>query len=679
MGALSKVTFSKLFVLYFIFSVLYIALSFTTLLPSIFIDELLYSKLAENLWSNHTLLFRGNNFHFYNVAYSIIISPFYCLPSKEYIFAAIKIFNSLIYCLALFPIYSFAKKVLNNERQSLIVAILSLISSGYFTSHIMIENVFYPLFWSIIYFLYCIFIEDKKRYQILFIVLSFIALFTKPTIFPVFVVYFLIIMKEIIIVLYNKSSIRSNVIGKYYISIIGIIIAFISYTLITFQNYESYVTKSSFDLSIFLQSFFSNISFLSLFCFSLPIIIFIINLIANKKMRFSNFNILSLVLIIGVISIIAYADVVTRDFRIHERYFLILYPIMFISLLNPLKKTKIKFRLLSILIVLTIVCISYLLLPTNKFFIIPDAPNFAIINFFGKYLSYKIIKVALVICSLVCIIIGVFYNKTRTTYIMLAISLIYFSANLVLNNVMQFQSSKTSQLSQYNAIRALSSEINLTKDQNVLFVYNGVDTKLLWNSEFLMNGQHRVALLDSGNIPDGWDNKIIQLNNKGEVTNQDLKNVDFIVNYSQNIKFKGEIIASHDDISLTKVSDNILVLKSKDNGRFSDGWIGRDYEYKVFNENSVVRLSITMNGYNIPDGVGELSGVIKSKQLSADYKYSIRPRESKIINLELRKEDVNQPFDIMIENQTFVPDLYYKNGDSRELSVILENIDIKTE
>jgi hypothetical protein len=668
-----KVTSSKLLVLYLILSMGFIALSFTTLLPSIFLDELIYSKFAESLWNNHTLLFRGNDFHFNNLAYSVLISPFYGLPSKEYIFVAIKIFNSLSFCLTLFPVYFFAQKVLNDERKSLLVGILTVLSSGYFTSHLMIENIFYPLFWGIVYCLYCIFSEQKKKYQVIFVILSLIAIFTKPTIIPVFIIFCLMIIKEIVYVLKTRSPI-ANIFFKYYISMIGILIVFVTYILITTQTYEAFVNRSSFDFFIFFQSFISNMSFLGLFCFSLPLVLYSINLFRSKEQLTSNYNIFTIVLILGVIIIIAYADVVTRDFRIHERYFLILYPIMFISFFIPLKKIPQKTAIYSSIIILLIMSCSFLLLPKNKYLIIPDAPNFAIISLLGRYISIFFIKICLVILSFIFVYFGIFYNKVKIRYILLSVSFLYFCSNLFINNIEQFLNSKNYQLTQYNAIRAVSSQSQITKNDNVLFVYNGGDTKLLWNSEFLINGKHNVASFDPKIIPDGWDNKIIRLNNHGEIINDNFKNINYIVSYGDNIKFEGEVVASSRDIFVTKISGQKLYLKSKDDGHFSDGWLGETYKYVAYSEKKEVSVSIGINGVSIPDGVGSLSGVIKSKQLSKDFEFTIKPKEKKLINLDLIKQDSDQPFELVIENQTFIPDFYYKNGDKRKLSVILENI-----
>ena len=117
------------------------------LAPFIMVDELIYSELAKSFADSGRFLVRDVPTTGYGLLYPVVISPAYALfDSIPQAYGAVKTINALVMSLAGIPAFLLARRVLP-ASWSLLAAVLALaLPSLLYTTTVMTENLFYPLF-----------------------------------------------------------------------------------------------------------------------------------------------------------------------------------------------------------------------------------------------------------------------------------------------------------------------------------------------------------------------------------------------------------------------------------------------------------------------------------------------------------------------------------------------------
>jgi len=115
--------------------------------PFIMVDELIYSELAKSFADSGRFLLRDVPTTGYGLLYPVVISPAYALfDSIPQAYAAVKTINAFVMSLAGIPAFLLARRVLP-AGWSLLAAVLALgLPSLLYTTTVMTENLFYPLF-----------------------------------------------------------------------------------------------------------------------------------------------------------------------------------------------------------------------------------------------------------------------------------------------------------------------------------------------------------------------------------------------------------------------------------------------------------------------------------------------------------------------------------------------------
>ena len=115
--------------------------------PFIMVDELIYSELAKSFASDLGFSVRGISTAGYGAVYPIVIAPAYAAFDRvPDVYAAVKTINSLVMSLAAVPAYFLARRVVG-QSLALAAAVLTVaVPSMVYTSVVMTENVFYPVF-----------------------------------------------------------------------------------------------------------------------------------------------------------------------------------------------------------------------------------------------------------------------------------------------------------------------------------------------------------------------------------------------------------------------------------------------------------------------------------------------------------------------------------------------------
>ena len=115
--------------------------------PFIMVDELIYSELAKSFADSGRFLVRDVPTTGYGLLYPVVISPAYALfDSIPRAYGAVKTINAFVMSLAGIPAFLLARRVLP-AGWSLLAAVLALaLPSMLYTTTVMTENLFYPLF-----------------------------------------------------------------------------------------------------------------------------------------------------------------------------------------------------------------------------------------------------------------------------------------------------------------------------------------------------------------------------------------------------------------------------------------------------------------------------------------------------------------------------------------------------
>jgi hypothetical protein len=128
--------------------VIRIALALRDPAPWIFQDELLYSELAKSFGTTGHFAVRESPYDGgFGIVYPLLISPAWALFLKvPTAYAAAKAINAVMMSLAAVPVYLLARRLVA-PAYAFVAALLTLaIPSMVFTSTIMTENAFYPVF-----------------------------------------------------------------------------------------------------------------------------------------------------------------------------------------------------------------------------------------------------------------------------------------------------------------------------------------------------------------------------------------------------------------------------------------------------------------------------------------------------------------------------------------------------
>lgn len=124
-----------------------IRLTFETHAPIVFNDELIYSELARhladsNLGSLGSLATSG-----YGVVYPLLLAPIYlAVHQSPEVYAVTKFVNGLVFASSAVPAFLIARRLLPKNWSLLVAALAVLGPQAIYSSLVMTENVFFPVF-----------------------------------------------------------------------------------------------------------------------------------------------------------------------------------------------------------------------------------------------------------------------------------------------------------------------------------------------------------------------------------------------------------------------------------------------------------------------------------------------------------------------------------------------------
>lgn len=114
--------------------------------PTVFTDELLYSKLSQAIAGGHGLAIRGEHFFFPAPLAPLVQAPAWLLGSMTDAYAAAKLLNAAVMSTAVFPAYWLARRIVRPSFALLTAAAAVATPAMVYHAFLMSEALAYPVF-----------------------------------------------------------------------------------------------------------------------------------------------------------------------------------------------------------------------------------------------------------------------------------------------------------------------------------------------------------------------------------------------------------------------------------------------------------------------------------------------------------------------------------------------------
>jgi hypothetical protein len=148
--------------------------------PWIMVDELIYSELAKSFAATGHFQIRGVASNGYGFVYPALIAPAWRLfGATTTAYDVAKVINAVAMSLAAVPAYFLARRLVTPRLALVAAALTVLVPSMLYTSELMTENAFYPLFLCVVLALVMTLERPTARRQLLVLVLCGVTYATR--------------------------------------------------------------------------------------------------------------------------------------------------------------------------------------------------------------------------------------------------------------------------------------------------------------------------------------------------------------------------------------------------------------------------------------------------------------------------------------------------------------------
>ena len=150
--------------------------------PTVSIDEFLYYSLGRSIATEGSLLYHGQAALYNYIVYPLVIAPIYGLfPQGTNYYQLIQLWNIIIMTSSVFPIYGICNALLHDRKKALWITALCMLMPQYILGeYIYSEVVIYPLFFTVMYCVFCYLKTPKMGYAAWTGILGAVLYYTKP-------------------------------------------------------------------------------------------------------------------------------------------------------------------------------------------------------------------------------------------------------------------------------------------------------------------------------------------------------------------------------------------------------------------------------------------------------------------------------------------------------------------
>ena len=148
--------------------------------PSMFGDEYTFAKMAQSIFNEGSFSIHGFPTDKEPPLYPIILSLAYIFKDMTLVYTFMKIINSILSSLIIFPAYFLTKEFLGDKKSLLASILIGVMPFSFvFPSIIMAENIYYTLILASLFFIYKSFTAKGYKYDILAGLFIGLSLLTK--------------------------------------------------------------------------------------------------------------------------------------------------------------------------------------------------------------------------------------------------------------------------------------------------------------------------------------------------------------------------------------------------------------------------------------------------------------------------------------------------------------------
>ena len=151
--------------------------------PTVIIDESLYTNIARSLAAGEGIAYRGQPVPYLYIFYPLMLIPLYLFRLPFDLYRTTQLWNAMLMCSSVFPIFLFAKDYTKDEKKALLCAgIILLMPDMAMAGYLMTEAVVWPLSIWLMFFSYRMIAGQEKTwpYGIMTGMMSALLFWTKP-------------------------------------------------------------------------------------------------------------------------------------------------------------------------------------------------------------------------------------------------------------------------------------------------------------------------------------------------------------------------------------------------------------------------------------------------------------------------------------------------------------------
>ncbi len=213
--AFEKVINRPILILILIYlAITFIKIFFVLRIPSpfIFSDETAYAKMAQSFFESRTFYLWGSPAGYPSPLYPVILSMSYIFGDITAAYPVMKIINAFLSSLIIIPVFLIANEFMSLKKSLIIAFLSSLLPASFsFTSTIMSENLFYPLFMFSLFFMMKSITEDDKKWDLMCGFSIGLSILTRlPGLALLAVLFFVLLIKGTYMLL-SEGSINKNI------------------------------------------------------------------------------------------------------------------------------------------------------------------------------------------------------------------------------------------------------------------------------------------------------------------------------------------------------------------------------------------------------------------------------------------------------------------------------------
>ena len=389
---------------------------------SITYDELLYWKAGQSISNTGLLSFRGASLALKEFVYPLYLAMIQDIGgSKAYVL--MQVMNAILMSSAIFPAYFLGGKLNNRTSIQILFALYCIsIPEMFYSSKILQENIFYPVFlWLVYYFLNVIEFKYSLKKILPFLIVINILPYIKQIGICFVVTVSIFYLFEI---LRQKGKTRIYAISFFALTIIAFfIVQIIINTILNISLIDNFGEQSMGAIGSNIIRQLLNLDILTNTCFTMVlyivwsilflgvyppfILLFNYKTLSDKTKYLLQFILIFLLVSIFVICILIVpgdGEMGERNIRFHYRYLFYVFPLLGLCFFSNLK--KLVFRKV-IIIPATLFAVYFMLVRPIIIFgsEIDCIPYFSLQYFFGEYQCRLRLIITIVLYLVVSIII----------------------------------------------------------------------------------------------------------------------------------------------------------------------------------------------------------------------------------------------------------------------------------